>query len=69
MPIDRLEDTETRVIELIKTRQKLGIKKYGTTLADNPLSLKEWLMHSIEEDLDGVNYKMRAIQELEKNEK
>lgn len=26
----------------IAKRQALGIKKYGTTVADNPLSLREW---------------------------
>lgn len=68
VPIHRLEDAESIVIEMIKERQKLGVKKYGMTLAENPLSLKEWLTHSLEEKLDDILYTMRAIQELEKND-
>ena len=60
-----MRDTETSVIELIRSRQQLGIQKYGTTVARNPLELRQWLQHSLEEKLDDVVYMMRAIQELD----
>ena len=61
-----IKDTETQVCEDIKNRQQLGIAKYGTTLAQNPLELRQWLQHSYEEKLDDALYMKRAIQELDK---
>ena len=58
--------TEQKVINLIERRQRLGIAKYGTTVADNPLSLREWLQHQLEELLDAAIYVQRAIDELDK---
>ena len=57
--------TEARVCEDIAARQQLGIKKYGTTVEDNPLTLLEWLRHSYCEKLDDIIYMRRAIEELE----
>jgi hypothetical protein len=57
--------TEARVIEMIAERQKLGIQKYKTTVADNPLSLREWLQHALEESLDMSVYIMRAIEQID----
>ena len=62
----RVTGTEARVCELIAARQRLGIAKYGTTVASNPLSLRQWLMHSLEEKLDDAVYMARAIEELDK---
>ena len=59
-------DTEAQVCEDIKNRQQLGINKYGTTVAQNPLELRQWLQHSYEEKLDDAVYMKRAIQELDK---
>ena len=61
-----LPDTETQVCADIKRRQELGIAKYGTTVAQNPLDLRQWLQHSYEEQLDNAIYTKRAIQELDK---
>ncbi len=58
--------TEARVIQMIAERQKLGIAKYGTTVADNPLSLREWLQHALEESLDMSVYIMRAIEQIDR---
>ena len=60
--------TEARVIALIAERQKLGIAKYGTTVAENPLTLRQWLQHALEESLDQAIYLQRAIEELDKQE-
>ena len=61
-----IKDTETEVCADIKRRQELGIAKYGTTVAQNPLELRQWLQHSYEEKLDDAVYMKRAIQELDK---
>ena len=50
----------------IAARQAKGIQKYGTTVADNPLALREWLQHALEEALDQAVYLKRAIAELDK---
>ena len=61
-----LPDTETQVCADIKRRQELGIAKYGTTVAQNPLDLRQWLQHAYEEKLDDAVYMKRAIQQLDK---
>ena len=43
----------------------MGIAKYGTTVADNPLSLRQWLQHAFEETLDKAIYLKRAIAEID----
>ena len=62
----RVEGTEARVCSMIAQRQQLGIAKYGTTVAKNPLELRAWLMHSLEEKLDDAVYMMRAIEEIDR---
>ena len=47
---------EERVIEKIRNRAEIGLKKYGTTMARKDLSIKEWLQHLQEELLDGAVY-------------
>lgn len=51
----------------IADRQRKGIAKYGTTVAANPLELKQWLQHAYEETLDKAVYLKRAIAELDKD--
>jgi hypothetical protein len=58
---------EALVCEEIALRQQLGINKYGTTVADNNLSLREWLQHALEESLDQAIYLRRAIAEIDAN--
>jgi hypothetical protein len=58
---------EAIVCEDIASRQQLGINKYGTTVADNQLSLREWLQHQYEELLDAAVYTRRAIAEIDAN--
>lgn len=50
-------------------RQELGVKKYGKTVEENPLPLRDWLQHAYEECLDQAIYLRRAIQELDKDKK
>lgn len=58
--------TEARLCEMIAERQQAGIKKYGTTLRGNPLSLRQWLVHALEEALDLAAYLMRSIEEIDR---
>jgi len=53
--------TEKAVCEDIKQRQVFGYKKYGMTVEDNPLTLKQWLRHAYEETLDQAIYLKRAM--------
>lgn len=59
---------EALVCEEIARRQRVGIAKYGTTVADNPLPLREWLQHAYEETLDKAVYLRRAIAEIDAQE-
>ena len=58
--------TEARVCADIANRQIKGGFKYGTTVADNPLALRDWLLHAYEEALDQAIYLRRAIEEIDK---
>ena len=62
----RVTGTEARVCELIAARQRLGIAKYGTTVAGNPLELRAWMQHALEEALDLSIYLARSIEQLDK---
>lgn len=52
---------EAEVCNDIASRQALGVKKYGTTLADSPAPLRDWLEHAYLETLDKALYLKRAI--------
>lgn len=60
--------TEAEVCADIAHRQKLGIAKYGTTVAQNPLPLEAWLQHAYEEALDEAIYLKRAIEEIKRQQ-
>ena len=61
-----MKDTEQEVCKNILDRQQLGIKKYGRTVANNPLTERQWLQHAYEEALDLSIYLKRLIQEMDK---
>ena len=64
-----LEDgVEARICAEIAARQKRAIAKYGMTAAENPLSLREWLVHAKQEALDQAIYLQRAIEEIDAQE-
>lgn len=56
---------EALVCADIAQRQALGIAKYGTTVAENPLGLLQWLQHAYEEALDQAIYLRRAMAEID----
>jgi len=59
------EGIEAEVCADIARRQAFGKNKYGTTVAENPLSLRAWLVHAYEESLDLPIYLKRAIAEID----
>ena len=61
------EGIEAEVCADIARRQAFGKNKYGTTVAENPLSLRQWLQHAYEEALDLSVYLRRCIEEIDKN--
>ena len=63
----KVTGTEADVCFDIQRRQQLGINKYGTTVRNNPLPLKDWLQHAYEECLDQAVYLKRSIEEMELN--
>jgi hypothetical protein len=54
------------VIEKFRSRSEVGIKKYGTTLDRDDLSLEQWLDHAIEEQMDSILYLTKIKEELKK---
>lgn len=56
---------ESQVCHDIAARQQVGLEKYGTTVADNPLPLRDWLEHAYQECLDQAIYLRRAMAELD----
>lgn len=68
-PSSYLSGTELRVCQMIAERQMIGTRKYGTTVSVNPLPLRAWLQHALEESLDHAIYLRRAIEELDREKK
>lgn len=62
----KAQGTEGRICDYIAARQTLGRKKYGVTVEGNPLPLRAWLQHQLDELLDAAIYCQRAIEELDK---
>lgn len=62
----RVTGIERMVCNDIAQRQAFGINKYGTTVAENPLQLRAWLIHAYEETLDKAVYLRRAIEEIDR---
>lgn len=58
--------TEGRVCEFIAARQRMGLAKYGMSVRDNPLTLRQWLVHQQEELADALVYCTRALEELDR---
>jgi hypothetical protein len=50
-------------------REERGVKKYGTTMDRNDLSLDEWIQHLKEELMDGLLYleKIQTIYDAQRH--
>lgn len=57
---------EALVCADVARRQAVGLKKYKTTVADNPLPLRDWLAHQYFELLDAAIYCRRAMDEIDR---
>ena len=51
--------------EMLLQRSIVRLAKYGVTTDNNPLSLRAWLQHALEEALDMANYLQAAISKLD----
>ena len=51
--------------QMLLDRSLLGVAKYGTTTDKNPLELRAWLQHALEEALDMANYLQAAIAKID----
>lgn len=65
MPNHTPTGVEAEICKMIADRQALGIAKYGQTVEQNPLPLRAWLQHALEECLDQAVYLKRAIAEID----
>lgn len=52
-------------VALMRQRSAVGVKKYGTTLADSGLPVRALLVHALEESLDMANYIQAVIQQTD----
>ena len=59
---------EAKVCADIAARQLLGMNKYGVSVQDNPLPLRQWLEHAYQECLDQAIYLRRAMQDMDKSQ-
>ena len=56
-----------QVQDKFENRSDVGIKKYGTTLDGNQLTLTEWFNHLQEELMDATLYIQKLKNELDEN--
>ena len=65
-PIERGPcEVANQCAELIIERSRVGIKKYGVTVASNPLTAVQWLQHHRQELADGLVYATRLQEVIE----
>ena len=59
-----MTDTITPALQAeLQARAAVGMKKYGVSVSDRPLSRLEWLQHAKEEALDLAVYLQRLIED------
>jgi hypothetical protein len=59
-----MTDTITPALQAeLQARAAVGLKKYGISVSDRPLSRLEWLQHAKEEALDLAVYLQRLIED------
>ena len=66
---ERKDKIVENVISKFSSRSEVGVKKYGTTLEENELTLIQWLNHLQEELMDATLYVQKLKEELEQNPK
>lgn len=64
-----MSDVTAALITELLQRDTVGIRKYGTSLDHQDLTLEQWLQHLKEELMDGAGYIQSALNMLEKTKK
>lgn len=59
-----MDPVTSALIAQLQQREARGLAKYGRTVSDAPLSVREWLTHLQEELLDGAVYIQRLLNDL-----
>lgn len=57
-------DISAAVAADVQSRAAVGLAKYGVTLGESELPLREWLQHAYEEALDLACYLRRAMEDV-----
>ena len=63
---NRIDPVVEDLVCKFRRRSLVGIQKYGTTLDENNLSLKQWVQHTQEELMDASLYLNKIIMVLQK---
>lgn len=61
-----MSNVTEKIVDLIRNRSEIGLKKYGVSMDRVDLSTDEWIQHAIEEMLDGAQYLYKLKQEIKK---
>lgn len=64
----KIDPVVEKIRQELRDRSAVGLKKYGTTLSENDLSLSEWLEHLKQELMDSILYIERAKDEIKDRE-
>lgn len=56
--------TTEQLCSMLRQREERGLAKYGVTVDRTDLTPAQWLQHSIEEQLDNLQYTMRLRDEI-----
>ena len=63
---NRIDEVVENLVCKFRRRSLVGVQKYGTTLDENNLSLKQWVVHTQEELMDASLYLNKIIMVLQK---
>lgn len=62
---NRYSDTLNRTVDLLKSRETLGLEKYGCTVDRRDQPTEFWVRMAIEEVLDLSQYLLRLLEDIE----
>jgi len=63
---NRYSDTLNRTVDMLKSRESLGVNKYGCTVDRRDQPVEFWVRMAIEEVLDLSQYLLRLLEDIEK---
>lgn len=63
--LQKVGGTEKRLCLDIARRQAFGLSKYGVTVDRNPLPLRQWVQHALEEAMDMAVYLRRIAEQMD----